>query len=186
MYHFATKVAGNYCYKSKEMALKFAYFTGGISLNRHGESLHLINLRSSTNGKGLLVLLLFRNTDTLKPWRMRWRKGKESRRRRGHYKRARNNAAWKSSQKLAVNTKRTGCAPTGAGGLRCHYFGTPARFGNMSDQMRTFTDQTGGLYGHPARYTASSAACSVLPERGGGRGQTITSTSGLRLPIMGW
>ncbi len=45
-------------------------------------------------------------------------------------------------------------------------FGTPTRFGNMSGQMRTFLDQTGGLWASGARVRQSfPAACSVLPER---------------------
>ncbi len=47
-------------------------------------------------------------------------------------------------------------------------FGTPTRFGNMSGQMRTFWIKPVDC-GHPARYTASSAACSVLPERAAAR-----------------
>lgn len=39
--------------------------------------------------------------------------------------------------------------------------------------------------GHPARYTASSAACSVLPERAAARSRP-SPRPGLRLPIMGW
>ncbi|MGC6744156.1 NAD(P)H-dependent oxidoreductase [Escherichia coli] len=31
-------------------------------------------------------------------------------------------------------------------------FGTPTRFGNMSGQMRTFLDQTGGLWASGALY----------------------------------
>ncbi len=37
----------------------------------------------------------------------------------------------------------------------------------MSGQMRTFWTKPADC-GHPARYTASSAACSVLPERAAG------------------
>lgn len=39
--------------------------------------------------------------------------------------------------------------------------------------------------GHPARYTASSAACSVLPERAAARSRP-SPRPGLLLPIMGW
>ncbi len=41
-------------------------------------------------------------------------------------------------------------------------FGTPTRFGNMSGQMRTFLDQTGGLWAS-GRSTANSPAYSALP-----------------------
>jgi len=54
-------------------------------------------------------------------------------------------------------------------------FGTPTRFGNMSGQMRTFFDQTGGLWakaalaGKPAGVFTSTAT-------GGGNESTILST----------
>lgn len=41
-------------------------------------------------------------------------------------------------------------------------FGTPTRFGNMSGQMRTFLDQTGGLW-LPAHYTENWRASLVPP-----------------------
>lgn len=41
-------------------------------------------------------------------------------------------------------------------------FGTPTRFGNMSGQMRTFLDQTGGL-GRPALCMAKSPAYLAQP-----------------------
>lgn len=41
-------------------------------------------------------------------------------------------------------------------------FGTPTRFGNMAGQMRTFLDQTGGLW-VKMRYSAKSPACSAPP-----------------------
>lgn len=63
-------------------------------------------------------------------------------------------------------------------------FGTPTRFGNMSGQMRTFLDQTGGLW-PPARYTASWPACSALPARAAARSRR-SPPPGLPLPIMGW
>lgn len=63
-------------------------------------------------------------------------------------------------------------------------FGTPTRFGNMSGQMRTFLDQTGGS-GPPARYTASWPACSALPARAAARSRR-SLPPGQRLRIMGW
>lgn len=54
-------------------------------------------------------------------------------------------------------------------------FGTPTRFGNMSGQMRTFLDQTGGLW---AKGTLHGKLASVFTSTGtgGGEEQTITST----------
>lgn len=37
-------------------------------------------------------------------------------------------------------------------------FGTPTRFGNMSGQMRTFLDQTGGLWASGTPYGATTIA----------------------------
>lgn len=54
-------------------------------------------------------------------------------------------------------------------------FGTPTRFGNMAGQMRTFLDQTGGLWASGALYgKLASVFCST--GTGGGQEQTITST----------
>lgn len=54
-------------------------------------------------------------------------------------------------------------------------FGTPTRFGNMSGQMRTFLDQTGGLWAAGALYgKLGSVFCST--GTGGGQEQTITSS----------
>lgn len=52
--------------------------------------------------------------------------------------------------------------------------GTPTRFGNMSSQMRTFWDQTGGLWAKGALY---GKVASVFTSTGtmGGQEQTITS-----------
>ena len=53
--------------------------------------------------------------------------------------------------------------------------GTPTRFGNMSGQMRTFFDQTGGLWAKGAlRGKVASAFTST--GTGGGEEMTITST----------
>lgn len=53
--------------------------------------------------------------------------------------------------------------------------GTPTRFGNMAGQMRTFLDQTGGLWAKSALY---GKVGSVFTSSGtmGGQEQTITST----------
>lgn len=54
-------------------------------------------------------------------------------------------------------------------------FGTPTRFGNMAGQMRTFLDQTGGLW---AKGALNGKIASVFSSTGtgGGQEQTITST----------
>lgn len=54
-------------------------------------------------------------------------------------------------------------------------FGTPTRFGNMSGQMRTFLDQTGGLWASGALYGKLGSVFSSTGT-GGGQEQTITST----------
>lgn len=53
--------------------------------------------------------------------------------------------------------------------------GTPTRFGNMAGQMRTFFDQTGGLW---AKGTLFGKLASVFTSTGtgGGQEQTITTT----------
>ncbi|BBI52215.1 NAD(P)H dehydrogenase (quinone) [Vreelandella olivaria] len=54
-------------------------------------------------------------------------------------------------------------------------FGTPTRFGNMAGQMRTFLDQTGGLWANGAlRGKVTSVFTST--GTGGGDEMTITST----------
>ena len=53
--------------------------------------------------------------------------------------------------------------------------GTPTRFGNMSGQMRTFLDQTGGLWASGALYGKIASVFSSTGT-GGGQEQTITST----------
>ncbi len=54
-------------------------------------------------------------------------------------------------------------------------FGTPTRFGNMSGQMRTFLDRTGGLWAAGALY-GKVASVFTSTGTGGGQEQTITST----------
>lgn len=53
-------------------------------------------------------------------------------------------------------------------------FGTPTRFGNMSGQMRTFLDQTGGLW---AKGALVGKIASVFTSTGTGGGQEMTITS---------
>ena len=53
-------------------------------------------------------------------------------------------------------------------------FGTPTRFGNMSGQMRTFFDQTGGLW---ANGGLRGKVASVFTSTGTGGGQETTITS---------
>lgn len=52
--------------------------------------------------------------------------------------------------------------------------GTPTRFGNMSGQMRTFFDRTGGLWASGALYGKLGSVFSSTGT-GGGQEQTITS-----------
>ncbi|MBC0854342.1 NAD(P)H:quinone oxidoreductase [Pantoea stewartii] len=52
--------------------------------------------------------------------------------------------------------------------------GTPTRFGNMSGQMRTFWDRTGGLWASGALY-GKIASVFTSTGTGGGQEQTITS-----------
>lgn len=54
-------------------------------------------------------------------------------------------------------------------------FGTPTRFGNMAGQMRTFLDQTGGLWASGALYGKVGSVFSSTGT-GGGREHTISST----------
>lgn len=53
--------------------------------------------------------------------------------------------------------------------------GTPTRFGNMSGQMRTFFDQTGGLWASGALYGKLASVFSSTGT-GGGQEHTISST----------
>lgn len=52
--------------------------------------------------------------------------------------------------------------------------GTPTRFGNMSGQMRTFFDQTGGLWAKGALF---GKVASVFTSTGTGGGEEMTITS---------
>jgi NAD(P)H dehydrogenase (quinone) len=52
--------------------------------------------------------------------------------------------------------------------------GVPTRFGNMSGQMRTFLDQTGGLW---AKAALAGKVASVFTSTGTGGGQEMTITS---------
>src|SRR5690554_5266227 len=52
--------------------------------------------------------------------------------------------------------------------------GTPARFGNMAGQVRTFFDQTGGLW---AKGALAGKVASVFTSTGTGGGQEMTITS---------
>lgn len=53
--------------------------------------------------------------------------------------------------------------------------GTPTRFGNMSGQVRTFLDQTGGLWA-AGKLRGKVASVFTSTGTGGGQEQTITST----------
>ncbi|WP_029652449.1 NAD(P)H:quinone oxidoreductase [Marinobacter daepoensis] len=53
-------------------------------------------------------------------------------------------------------------------------FGTPTRFGNMAGQMRTFLDQTGGLWAEGKLF---GKVGSVFTSTGTGGGQEMTITS---------
>ena len=65
-------------------------------------------------------------------------------------------------------------APAELGEYDAIIFGTPTRFGNMSGQMRTFLDQTGGLW---AKGALAGKVGSVFTSTGtmGGQETTITS-----------
>lgn len=54
-------------------------------------------------------------------------------------------------------------------------FGTPTRFGNMTGQMRTFFDQTGGLWASGA-LRGKVASVFTSTGTGGGEEMTVTST----------
>lgn len=54
-------------------------------------------------------------------------------------------------------------------------FGTPTRFGNMSGQMRTFLDQTGGLWSSGGLHGKLASVFSSTGT-GGGQEHTISST----------
>ena len=77
--------------------------------------------------------------------------------------------------KAGENTKRPGRHPQELADYDAIIFGTPTRFGNMSGQMRTFLDQTGGLWASGALYGKLASVFSSTGT-GGGEEQTITST----------
>jgi len=65
-------------------------------------------------------------------------------------------------------------SPSELGDYDAIIFGTPTRFGNMTGQMRTFLDQTGGLW---AKGALVGKAASVFTSTGTGGGQELTITS---------
>ena len=65
-------------------------------------------------------------------------------------------------------------APSELGDYDAIIFGTPTRFGNMAGQMRTFLDQTGGLW---AKGALVGKVASVFTSTGTGGGQETTITS---------
>jgi NAD(P)H dehydrogenase (quinone) len=54
-------------------------------------------------------------------------------------------------------------------------FGTPTRFGNMAGQMRTFLDQTGGLWGKGALVGKVGSVFASTATQHGGQEMTIAS-----------
>lgn len=78
-------------------------------------------------------------------------------------------AGGKTNQQAAVAT------PQELADYDAIIFGTPTRFGNMSGQMRTFLDQTGGLWASGALHGKVASVFSSTGT-GGGQEQTITST----------
>jgi NAD(P)H dehydrogenase (quinone) len=65
-------------------------------------------------------------------------------------------------------------SPSELGDYDAIIFGTPTRFGNMAGQMRTFLDQTGGLW---AKGALVGKVASVFTSTGTGGGQELTITS---------
>ena len=78
------------------------------------------------------------------------------------------NAGGKTDQAAAVAT------PAELAEYDAIIVGTPTRFGNMSAQMRTFFDQTGGLW---AKGALAGKVASVFTSTGTGGGQEMTITS---------
>ncbi len=78
-------------------------------------------------------------------------------------------------RKAGGNAKRAVATPQELAEYDAIIFGTPTRFGNMSGQMRTFLDQTGGLWASGALYGKIASVFSSTGT-GGGQEQTITST----------
>jgi NAD(P)H dehydrogenase (quinone) len=65
-------------------------------------------------------------------------------------------------------------SPTELGDYDAIIVGTPTRFGNMAGQVRTFFDQTGGLW---AKGALAGKVASVFTSTGTGGGQEMTITS---------
>ncbi|PKP77650.1 MAG: NAD(P)H:quinone oxidoreductase [Alphaproteobacteria bacterium HGW-Alphaproteobacteria-3] len=78
------------------------------------------------------------------------------------------NAGMKVEQAAPVAT------PQELGDYDAIIFGTPTRFGNMTGQMRSFLDQTGGLW---AKGALTGKAGSVFTSTGTGAGNETTITS---------
>ncbi|MBX3507921.1 NAD(P)H:quinone oxidoreductase [Parvibaculum sp.] len=78
------------------------------------------------------------------------------------------NAGMKVSQAAPV------ASPQELGDYDAIIFGTPTRFGNMTGQMRTFLDQTGGLW---AKGALAGKVGSVFTSTGTGAGNETTITS---------
>jgi len=78
------------------------------------------------------------------------------------------NAGGKTDQAAAVAT------PAELAEYDAIIVGTPTRFGNMSAQMRTFFDQTGGLW---AKGALAGKVASVFTSTGTGGGQEMTIAS---------
>lgn len=78
----------------------------------------------------------------------------------------------------AAGAKTDQSAPTAEPGELADYdaiiFGTPTRFGNMSGQMRTFLDQTGGLWAN-GKLVNKLGSVFTSSATGGGNETTITS-----------
>jgi len=79
-----------------------------------------------------------------------------------------NAAGGKADQEAAVAT------PSELPDYDAIIIGTPTRFGNMAGQMRTFFDQTGGLW---AQGKLAGKVASVFTSTGTGGGQEMTITS---------
>lgn len=79
------------------------------------------------------------------------------------------NAGGKTDQSAEVAT------PTELADYDAIILGTPTRFGNMSGQVRTFLDQTGGLWAKGALF-GKLGSVFTSTGTGGGQEQTITST----------
>lgn len=78
------------------------------------------------------------------------------------------NAGGKADQAAAV------ASPQELADYDAIIIGTPTRFGNMAGQMRTFLDQTGGLW---AKGALAGKIASVFTSTGTGGGQEMTITS---------